>query len=65
MDIPRTRADEQREALAALEDTWMAHPELRLGQLVYVAAVDSEEPLVFYTPDDMMAEALRKLARRT
>ena len=51
--------------LALLAEAWKARPDLRLGQIVSIAAYkgrrgpDDYDP--FYVEDDAMADGLRKL----
>lgn len=48
--------------LQTLAEAWIERPEWRLGQLIAIAVHVSESELdVFYTPDALLFEGLRKL----
>lgn len=53
--------DEITPVLAALYETWVSHPELRLGQLL-VNVIHPTEPCpeVFYVEDEVLAKKLKE-----
>ncbi len=47
--------------LSELRAAWVADPDLRLGQLITIAAHPTEpQPLIFYVEDDLLLEGLRR-----
>jgi uncharacterized protein YihD (DUF1040 family) len=48
------------EVLAILKDIWVQEPDLRLGQLVVIAAKPAEAcPQIFYVEDEQLLSGLR------
>ena len=51
-----------RHIVATLEAAWQQNPDLRLGQLVHVAATSGQDRDPFYVEDADTLEGLRRLS---